>query len=314
MNFFSDRKKPVYFVTKNFNKHIDEKCDIVLSPEFYWVKKVTLNLKFSFEVKKMAPSIFDGVLPNGQFEYKVYKLSPIEYIIIAYDIQKILRDLERLDIDTSLVDKIYTAQNEFLENDITLRVDENFGIVSEDGVILFMPEKFLDTLLQVSVHDILKDKKLSSDYIYSRNFQRVHVSHKDSSLLLWLLVILVLLLCVNILKIQKDRGYISRQKESLIKSYGLPKTSFEIKSMESELSKIEIAQNRLKYAIVYLDKFQLKNGELFDSLKYRKNGIKLSIKLKDRKREDEFKKYISKNFKILKSYRENGHYTVEVKL
>jgi len=268
LNFFSDRKKPVYFVTKNFNKQIDEKSDIVLSPEFYWVKKVTLNLKFSFEVKKMAPSIFDGVLPNGKFEYKVYKLSPIEYVLIAYDIQKILRDLESLDIDTSLIDKIYTAQNECLENDTTLRVDENFGIVSNDGVILFVPQKFLDTLLQVSVHEVLKEKNLSSDYIYSKNFQRVHVSHKDSSLLLWLLGILVLLLCVNILKIQKDRDRVDRQRNSLVKSYNLPKTSFEIKSMQNELSKVETTQNKLKYAIVYLDKFQLKDDELFDSLKY----------------------------------------------
>jgi len=72
-----------FFITKNFGKKIDAKSDIILSPEFYWVKKVSLNVKFTNEVKKMAPSIFEGILPNGEFEYRVFRVSDNSYVLVA---------------------------------------------------------------------------------------------------------------------------------------------------------------------------------------------------------------------------------------
>ncbi|MBV5278178.1 MAG: hypothetical protein J0647_03945, partial [Campylobacteraceae bacterium] len=141
MSFLTNTQKQKKFITKNFKNTLEEKTDVILSPEFYWTKRLTLNINFSYEIKKMAPSIFDGFLPSGKFDYKVFKLAPHEFIIIAYDLETIKNELSSLGIDLLLVDKIYALQSEFLNDEISLKVDHEFGVASHNDIIVYTPLK-----------------------------------------------------------------------------------------------------------------------------------------------------------------------------
>ncbi len=313
MSFFSSKRKDIYFITKNFDKKIDSRCDIVLSPQFYWTKKVNLNTNFSFEVKKMAPSIFDGILPKGDFDYRVFKTNPKEFIILAYDIEHILQELKLLGIDISLVDKIYTIQSELLDKNISLKSDETHGIVSVDGIVVHLPLRFLEETPKNSIEEILQDR-LSSSYIYSKNLKEMGIDKKESNLILSLLILLALVLFVHILKIEKNRNLIAKQKEKMIKRYNLPKTSFEIKSMQAEFTKIDKEQNRLREALSYIGNFTLLNKEFFNSLEYEKSHLKLSVRLNSKNRQRVFKDFVSKKFKIIKVDKNGKDFIAQVAL
>ncbi len=313
MSFFSSKRKDIYFITKNFDKKIDSRCDIVLSPQFYWTKKVNLNTNFSFEVKKMAPSIFDGILPKGDFDYRVFKTNPKEFIILAYDIEHILQELKLLGIDISLVDKIYTIQSELLDKNISLKSDETHGIVSVDGIVVHLPLRFLEETPKNSIEEILQDR-LSSSYIYSKNLKEMGIDKKESNLILSLLILLALVLFVHILKIEKNRNLIAKQKEKMIKRYDLPKTSFEIKSMQAEFTKIDKEQNRLREALSYIGNFTLLNKEFFNSLEYEKSHLKLSVRLNSKNRQRVFKDFVSKKFKIIKVDKNGKDFIAQVAL
>ena len=313
MSFFSSKRKDIYFITKNFDKKIDSRCDIVLSPQFYWTKKVNLNTNFSFEVKKMAPSIFDGILPKGDFDYRVFKTNPKEFIILAYDIEHILQELKLLGIDISLVDKIYTIQSELLDKNISLKSDETHGIVSVDGIVVHLSLRFLEETPKNSIEEILQDR-LSSSYIYSKNLKEMGIDKKESNLILSLLILLALVLFVHILKIEKNRNLIAKQKEKMIKRYNLPKTSFEIKSMQAEFTKIDKEQNRLREALSYIGNFTLLNKEFFNSLEYEKSHLKLSVRLNSKNRQRVFKDFVSKKFKIIKVDKNGKDFIAQVAL
>lgn len=314
MSFFNKEKKPIYFVTKDFKEKLFEKSNLVLSPEFYWAKKMTLNLRYTYEASKMAASVFDGILPAGTFKFKIFKLGKNEFIFIAYDTQNIIKELESMGIDMNLVEKIYTAQSEFMDKDVALRINHTYAIASSGGVITYVPLKFINSSIQMNVDDVLEEKKLSTNYIYSKNFQNININEKESNLILWLLAILVSMLFLNVLETQRERNFLVEQKNSLVEKYNLPKTTFQIKSLQDELSRIDLQQNKLKAAIIYLEKFELSKKEFFSSLSYKKKNLKFSVKLDTVEKEQKFKKYITKKYKILKTGRFKRDYMIEVQL
>ena len=314
MSFFNNEKKPVYFVTKNFKEKLFEKSDLVLSPEFYWAKKTTLNLRYAYEASKMATSVFDGILPAGTFKFKVFKLDKNEFIFIAYDTQSIIKKLEDMGVDMHLVEKIYVAQSEFMDGDVALKINGTYAIASSAGVITYVPLKFLNSSIDTNVDDVLEEKKLSANYIYSKSFQNININSKESNLILWLLAILVSMLFLNVLKSQRDRNFLVEQKNSLVQKYNLPKTTFQIKSMQDELSGVDLQQNSLKEAIIYLGKFGLSKEEFFSLLSYKKSHLKFSVRLNSTQKEQMFKKYITKKYKILKTGRLKRDYMIEVSL
>jgi len=292
LSFFSGHKKQTIFITKDFHKKLTEKCDLILSPEFYWTRKVSLNVNFSYEVKKMASSIFEGILPAGSFEYKVFTLFKNEYIIIAYDIQKIKLELESMGMDMSKVDKIYTLQSEFLKDEISLHVNEKFGVATVDGVVVYLPLKFLES--SNSLENILEDKRLSSSYIYSYQFQKISVKPTELNLIIWIFLLLNVVAVLNVVKLEKNRNFLEEQKIAFIKENSLPATSFQIKSMQGELLEVNKSQTDLRESIFYIYKFKLGKRESFKMIKFEKNALSYTIKLDNKLRENEFKKYLLK--------------------
>jgi len=292
LSFFNFQKKQIFFVTKSFNEEMLKKSDIVLSPEFYWVKKITLNVKFSHEVKKMAPSLFEGSLPHNRFEYKVFKISTNNFILIAYDLKSILEELSSMKINMALVDKIYTIQSEFLKDDVSLKVNEDFGIITDESVVVYSPLRFLQT--NDSVKNILKAKKLSSNYIYSQQFQKINISSKQLNIIILLLVLLNATVFIDIFKLQKDKKLFMDKKTSFIVSNHLPRTTFQIKSIQDELMHIDKSQKELRQSIGYIEKFRFLNSEFFKNLKFTKNKLVYDIKFETEQRENQFKTYLDK--------------------
>jgi len=57
--------------TKDFNEYINESVNLILSPEFYWIKKVDIKNISLKEAKKLAPSVLK--LPINEFFFDAIK-------------------------------------------------------------------------------------------------------------------------------------------------------------------------------------------------------------------------------------------------
>ncbi|MEA2091565.1 MAG: hypothetical protein U9O83_04260 [Campylobacterota bacterium] len=87
------------------------KVNIILSPSLYWVKKLSLPVKYLRDAKKLLPSLFEDTLPKGNYSYTAYK-SGDEFLIFAYEDKYILETLSKEGISLSNVANVYFAQSE----------------------------------------------------------------------------------------------------------------------------------------------------------------------------------------------------------
>ena len=119
--------------------------DIILTPQFYTFLREDLDLKFSYQAKQIAPSLFDDYLDRGkEYQYYVYKCES-QWCFIAYNIEEIDSFLESKGIEKHRVSKIFFAQQlaEELENPIELSA--NSALHTIDGIVTLLPKNLMDS-------------------------------------------------------------------------------------------------------------------------------------------------------------------------
>ncbi len=299
MSLFKKNGKPLVFISKNHRYSFNEKTDLLLSPEFYWVKRVELNVKFANEVKKMAPSLFEDTLPKGRYEYVVFKITPKNFIILAYDLDYIKNSLSDLGIDLGLIDKIYLSQIEFLKDEVSAFVDEDLVLSEIDGIVVLIPSKYADA--KSDINTVLKNKKVSKNYIYSSSYSKIKLQEGDYRAIFFLLFLGLLLLSAEILKTHYDIKNLDKAKSDFISNNSLPATMFQIDGIYNELKSISDKQIDLRRGVSYLSKFKMDKEEYFNSVSYKNSVLFFNIRLKSKKRYEEFQKFLraKPNFKSL---------------
>ena len=74
MNLGFRSKAKAFFVDVNSPSYLLEApVNVILSPSMYWVKRVTLPVKYLYEVKSLIPSLFEENLPEGKYSYSAYR-------------------------------------------------------------------------------------------------------------------------------------------------------------------------------------------------------------------------------------------------
>ncbi len=154
---FLENSKILLLAYKNMPKQsLNKAVNVMLAPQFYTVKKENLPLKYAFQVKKIVPSLFDGLLDSSKdYEYMVYKESE-QWVCIAYSLKEIESFLLSKDIKYEYINNIFFAEQSqklftapvllgirdalvsiensvvivpqiaLLENSETLKIDESF--------------------------------------------------------------------------------------------------------------------------------------------------------------------------------------------
>ena len=195
----------VKYLDKKDNNFPNKKFDIILSPAFYWIKKIEINLP-EYKLRKMASSFFDGELPDGDYEYFVKN-----GFVIAYDKKMIKEYLLENGVNISNVNKLYFAQFE-LKN-ILPTIDE---------IVLCMPSQTVD---------ISEIKKLSKHYTY---FNSISLDSRELNIILISMIIFTIINIGNLGFLKFKNSELLSQIENINSEYNLPATSYQL---EAELSK-----------------------------------------------------------------------------
>lgn len=271
---------------KNGNyKNIENRVDIILTPDFYWIKKVDIPITKERKIKTLAPSIFEDSLPSDNFSYKVLKQNGI-FFVIAYNMEDIEKEIEKNNL---LVRNIYFLQKEFENIDGCINIDEFFSLAKIDDIWVKIPKICSDN--QKDIDEILDNLTLSNFKIsYTKSGFDFDIDEKVLQNISILILILLIAQSITYFGYKKEIANIQNEKNQILSRYSLPKTSIQLKSIERRLDRIKKDIESKKSVLEYVANIPIKDI----SLKY--------ISLKDKKAEIEIETKKERNFDKVINY------------
>jgi len=272
--------------TRHFDEIIEENVNVILSPQYYWIKKIEIPIKSLKEAKKVTSSILK--LSEKDFYFDAIEIDDIFYAIA------IRKDLD-IKIDNKYIKSLRIAQCEFKDVEC-LNLPNNFSLQKVDGLFFCFPEHRKDC---ICVGNLLEKLELSK---YSFNiFDTVALSKKEISFLfisfsLFIIMFIGKFISYSIVDSNLDKQY------NELKKYNLPLTNFQLDSIISDYKTQIDKQKKLRKYIKILNNIDLQNGEYIKHFSYREGAFKVVIESK-RNFDSIFKGYHFKSNKSKNQYK-----------
>ena len=257
---------------------------VVLSPEFYWSKKVSLPVKKAKDALKLAPSVFEGFLPKGEFSYAARKMDD-DFIMIAYDKKQIATDLEKILPYKSDIAEIYFAQDALSHIVECTAINGKAALSNHEGLIIQVPRVCTNT--QHTMADMLENATLDKYKIKLSSFDNALLSPGDVKILVILFGLLFTGLMSEYVIYKGAASALEEKRSDIIKRYDLPRTSIQLKSIKKSLLKKYEAQKALRDRLALFSDMQLKSGEYIQSIEETVKDIEIKVQLLSKDREKE---------------------------
>lgn len=118
--------------------------DLMLTPQFYTFKKEPLPVKYQYQAIKLAPSILEELTGEGEYSYAAIREND-EWVLVAYDIEKIESFLEEKGLGKSLIGQIYFVQQsrEYFKHPVA--VDDKGALITVEGTVVMLPRSIIET-------------------------------------------------------------------------------------------------------------------------------------------------------------------------
>ena len=278
---------------------LDHSIDIILTPQFYTFIREELDVKFNYQAKQIAQSLFDDYLDHShEYQYHVYKCDS-SWCFLAYNIDKIDDFLQTKGIEKHRVSKIYFAQQLIGQIETPILIDDNSALVNIDNVITIVPTKIIDSSIEYNSLDI-KSLKLRGGVTMGSSLNS-YVSLKETLLLGTIFTILG---GISLFEGERIKHSISKENAKLTElldenpRYASSMVRESILSKYKPIDKIE----RLKRDSIKDISKLLSNKSELELLTIDKNRIKATIKAQNGATSREIGKYAKKrHFKLLGS-------------
>ena len=281
-------KKILY--TKFFNQKIDEKVDVILSPEFYWIKKIDIPIKSLKDAKKIAKTLFKL---EGDYFYDALKIGD-KFFAVAID--KHLK----INIPEKYINSIRIAQSELYPFEC-IKIDENHYIRKIDNMLFCFPTPAQNC---VEVNEALEKTTLSN-----KKFNLVNRIEIDKKIIFSVLLIFLFInipLILNAVSIKKEINRIQNETFSFLDANSLPHTTFQLNSILNSLKEELKYNDKIKKDLEIISKTPLNRGDYFKKLTFDGKSFYLEI-VTSKNLDGFFKRY----FKI-SSVKEKNLYKVRL--
>lgn len=266
--------KKVLFLTKESAQiRLSEPHYVVLSPEYYWVRKVSVPVSSAYQAKAYAPSVMEDLLPpDKNYSYDVLATGEKSlFVMIAYDREEITAVLEKQIVSHEEIHSLYWTQTVLADMQGCIRIDTKHALLKINDIISLAP-------IHCQTPSATLGQALRSGY-FSRCAFALH-SWGDrfsvlEKILKPLVALLVLIALATGLDLALQRYRISQtveQTTQLRKYYHLPATSMQFKSILSSLGKKDKKQRAVRAMLESVGKAHFPKGVLIQSMRY-ENGV-----------------------------------------
>jgi len=167
------------------------KMDFILTPHFYTYLKEELAVKYAFQAKQFASSLFDGLLEKEKnYSYHVIKNEQNEWEFFAYIPEDIEKFLLSKNITSSQIGKIYFAQQfpHLFEESVKLGLKD--VIKNLNGIVTTIPLRILPFDHKFKNEESEEQIELKDGVHLTSSSVDTLLSFKDSVILSSLFVIL----------------------------------------------------------------------------------------------------------------------------
>jgi hypothetical protein len=131
-----------------------DSIDIILTPQFYTFLREELGVRFAYQAKQIAPSLFDDYLDmEREYQFHTYKCEE-EWCFFAYSVDEIVSFLESRGVKAHQINKIFFAQelSPYIESAIDL--GSSTAMQSIDGIVTIMPKRLISSEYRYAHLDI----------------------------------------------------------------------------------------------------------------------------------------------------------------
>jgi len=304
LSLVSSKSKKV-FLSQDSKIEATSKVDIILSPEFYWVRIFDIPVKSITQARHVLPTLFEDILENvRELSFQVIKLEENKYLCFAYINKKIYEYIKKSGVNLSLVNAVYFAQNECKDIEQFYINDKSY-IYTPDGVLVKIPNAIASNA--VSLEEKIDNIDLSSNKIDIKLYNNVLTSKQIYSIV----AVFAIISAINFYKLFDYKSEINTLDEKIEKTKQnskLPSSTLQTNAILKKYKKNTSLESKKREAISYLleyKKHKLKSFEL------EKNMLSLKYEGADKK---QVENYISSKYKILSSRVNALELNIKVKL
>jgi hypothetical protein len=213
--------------------------NIILSPTLYWVQKLSLPMKYVREVKKLLPSLFEDILPEGNYSYFAYKHDE-QFIAFAYDDRAILSLLETKGIHAPSVAKVYFAQSLFDNISYALHIDTQSALIKKEGIWTQLPLTWVKEPQTISLENLeLKHPVTLSSFTHI-------IDPKIFTRMSAIVLTFALLFFGEAFFMQQQTEHLLEQKSTLFEEYHLKATSMQNNALMKKYLSLHEKQTKLR--------------------------------------------------------------------
>jgi len=288
----------------------DDRFNIILSSEFYWVRLFDIPIRSKKDVLVATQNLFEDFFDTTDYKFYSIKIEEFKYLCFAYKEQDIINKLEQLNIDIKKVDNLYFAQNEFknfAQEKSAIKCEDNFYIYQND-ILVKLP---LNISAMMSSNDINLQNIELSKHKFSINRSSKYIDNKSA----YILSIIFILFSVGIFFKTYTTNNIIKQydikKENLKTKYHLMSSTIQTKSVLKEYEKVIQKNNNTRQTLQYAINFKQKVAGRLDKLEF--NNGNLNIDIIDSNLQH-LKNYFSKKYKINSATQHNKIVKIGFKL
>jgi len=304
-----ERRKLLFIHKQERIEPIEERVDIILSPAYYWFKEESLPAKSVAQAKKLAPSVFDGAIPDGTYSYAAIKKEGT-FWLFAYNDALIAARLDALGIAAAKIGDIYCAQTEFIDIERPVAIDEKSVLIKTDDKISIAPAAYAADA--IPMERFLQEHTPSKHALHVNLFQNSLIEEKYLYRLIALLVAVIVVYFANYMLLKRSYKAQLVEKMRIAQEYDLPQTSFELKALQRSLTSKHKRELRFRRDFKKLLTIALRPKEHIREIAIEQKRASVAITLQNVKRAEAIKDEIAKRFTIKSAKVKNGIFYVGV--
>ena len=302
-------KSKTLFVSKADHIHARGKYAVILSPEFYWIKKVQLPVKKAKDALRLAASVYEGSLPQGDFSYAARKVEE-GFIMIAYDKKEIASILEKIIPYKGDITSVHFTQDALSHIESCIAVSGFAALTNIDGIIVQVPRACTTT--EHTLDEILQEADVSKNKVKLSSFDNELFSLSDLKPIAAIFLLLLFAFIAEYIVYKKASNDLESQRTQIIADNHLPRTSIQLKSIKKSLHKKYKTQKSLRETFASLSKVTLEKGEYIQSVEQTSKELLVEIHLINKAREADIKKSFAKLVPVQDAHLENN--TLKLKI
>ncbi len=233
--------------------------ELMLSPQFYTLKRENLAVRYQYQAKKLAPSILENLLPSDQhYDYYVFK-DDESWVFIAYSPEEIAGFLRSREVEAEGVSRLYFAQQAVEKFTIPVLLDAHDALINMQDTATVIPKILLseETKYQEFSDAFRPDKGVS----LSVGTHSI-IGKKEGWIIGAIFLMFALMFAVEGVKYRQAIATMQQEVTELLSDYPAIQSQYSRENIAQKYRKIDKAERRKREVLKGLSKLILPGVEV----------------------------------------------------